>query len=56
MPELTDNCEGLTIYSRAEPDDEYNPHPKPSDPNLIDEDDPYNDIEDEDEEDDEYSS
>jgi hypothetical protein len=56
MLELRDDSDRPNIYSRAEPDDEYNPRPKPTDPELIDEEDPYNKIEDEEDEDEEYSS
>jgi hypothetical protein len=37
MPELRDVCERPTIYSRAEPDDEYDRLPNPMDPSLTDE-------------------
>jgi hypothetical protein len=39
MSELRDICDRPTIYSRAEPDDEYDPRPEPLDPYLIDPDD-----------------
>jgi hypothetical protein len=39
------------VYSRAEPDDEYDPRPEPLDPYLIDDD--GSQIEDEEEDDDE---
>ena len=35
MFEARDFCDRPTVYSRAEPDDEYDPRPDPFDPNLI---------------------
>jgi len=56
MHELKDICDHSTMYARAEPDDEYDPHPEPMDPYMIDqdeydiEDDGTMDVDDEDEE------
>ena len=38
MIESTDRSERPLIYSRAEPDDLYDPPPEPEDPYLIDQD------------------
>lgn len=35
MPELKESYDRPSIYTRAEPDDEY-PQPEPLEPNLID--------------------
>jgi len=39
MFEARDFCERPPAYSRAEPDDEYDPRPDPLDPYLIEQDD-----------------
>lgn len=50
MSEAKDFYDRPPVYSRADPDDEYdNPKPGPLDPDLIDKDE--NDIDEEDEED-----
>jgi hypothetical protein len=38
MSESREFCDRPIVYSRAEPDDEYDPKPEPLDPYLIDHD------------------
>jgi hypothetical protein len=50
MFEVREFCDSLPVYSRAEPDDEYEPRPDPLDPYLIEQDDRReNELEDEEE-------